>query len=271
MGIRKKTSSGFTVEQKYQLYEASVQCPENDISFINEKFKELRGRKPLTLREDFCGTGYISCEWVQQSPKHEAWGLDLDPEPVNYGKNTHYVKLSKSQQRRMHYDLKNVMKPVGFKADVCAAFNFSYYIFKKRQELVEYFKMARKGLTKDGIFIIDLFGGPDSQTVMEEETEHDTHSYYWDCDKYNPLTNECLFRIHFKPKGQKKKVKNVFTYDWRMWTVPELRDIMTDAGFSKTFTYWEGEDEDGDGDGIFIETQDAENCDSWVTYIIAVA
>ena len=76
-----KTSKEF---DKYYYYEKSVQNPENEISFFNEKYEELRGKKPITLREDFCGTGAISCEWVNQSPEHKSWGVDLDPEPVEY-------------------------------------------------------------------------------------------------------------------------------------------------------------------------------------------
>ncbi len=45
---------------------------------------------------------------------------------------------------------------------------------------------------------------------------------------------------------------------------------MEEAGFSKTVGYWEGEDEeDGSGDGEFFATDEAENCDAWVTYIAA--
>jgi hypothetical protein len=56
-----------------------------------------------------------------------------------------------------------------------------------------------------------------------------------------------------------------------MWGIAELREIMEDAGFSKTIAFWEGEDGDGGGDGIFYETNKAENCESWVTYICALS
>ena len=58
-------SKKLTREEKYQLYEASVQNPETDIKFINREFKKIRGRDPKILREDFSGTGQMACAWVK--------------------------------------------------------------------------------------------------------------------------------------------------------------------------------------------------------------
>ena len=85
---------------KYYYYEKAVQNPSNEVEFFNEKFEEIRNRKPHTLREDFCGTGAISCEWVKQGEDYFSWGVDLDPEPVDYGKNHHLTRLSEKQQTR---------------------------------------------------------------------------------------------------------------------------------------------------------------------------
>ncbi len=266
----KKVIKHFSIEDKYKYYEKSVQNTEGELETLNKIFKEIRGRKPFTLREDFCGTAKLACEWTTQSNKHKAYGIDLDPEPVKYGKENHYSKLSKSQQSRMQYIMGNVLDDYSSrKADLVVAFNFSYFIFKKRAELLNYFKHVRAGVEKDGLFLLDLFGGPDCQTEIEEETQHPNFSYYWDCQKFNPITNECMYAIHFKPKGMKKQ-KDIFTYDWRMWSMAELREILIDAGFSKTYGYWEGDDGEGGGDGNFVRTEEAETCEAWVTYIAAL-
>ena len=55
-----------------------------------------------------------------------------------------------------------------------------------------------------------------------------------------------------------------------MWSVVEIREILEEAGFSKTVAYWEGTDEDGDGDGNFYQSEEEENCESWVTYVAAI-
>lgn len=263
-----KREANLTLEKKYKLYEASVQNHMADIEFIQEEFKKMRGREPKTLREDFGGTGAMACDWVKESKDNRAWAIDLDPEPVEYGKATHLVRLNDEEKTRMEYVMGNVLDDYDMMNDVTVAFNFSYFIFKKRAELLKYFKQVRKNLNKDGAFFVDIFGGTECFQEMVEETEFKKHSYFWDCDSYNPLTNEVLYYIHFKSKGT--KYEKVFTYDWRHWTVREITELMEEAGFSKVVTYWEGEDEDGDGDGEFYESKVEENCESWVTYIVGL-
>jgi SAM-dependent methyltransferase len=253
---------------KYKYYEKSVQNVGFDVEFVRDQYKHFRGKAPRVLREDFCGTGKLMCEWVKDHKDNVAFGLDLDPEPVNWGKEKHYAKLNDNQQKRVTYNLKNVLAPIKERPDAVGAFNFSYFIFKERKTLLEYFKAIHKNLKDDGMFFLDIFGGPESQTLQVEETEHDKFSYYWDCDKFNPLTHDCLFHIHFKVKG--KKYREAFTYDWRFWTLPEVRDVLLEAGFSDVKTYWEGDDEEGGGDGEFYLSNEEENCESWVTYIAAI-
>lgn len=260
-------SSSIDIELKYHLYENSVQCHESDIEFINEEFKKLRNRKALTLREDFGGTGALACDWAAQSSQHQAWAVDLDPEPISYGKSNHYQRISADAQKRMEYIEGNVLDKYDFKTDVQVAFNFSYFIFKKRSELLSYFKSVREHLNKDGVFFVDIFGGTESCQELMEETEHDDHTYMWDCDSYNPLNGEVQYYIHFKTHSDDKLYERVFSYDWRMWSIREIVELMEEAGFSKVITYWEGVDDDGDGDGIFYQSKIEENCESWVTYI----
>ena len=256
---------------KYEYYEKAVQNTDHELEFLNKVYKKKFKKDAKVLREDFCGTGMLACEWVKQSKKHTAFGIDLSAEPIEYGKENHYSKLSKDEQKRMVYHEKNVLDCAGMKADIIVAFNFSYFIFKERKQLLDYFKSIRKSMKKDSVFLIDLFGGPDCQVLQEEETDYGKFSYYWDLDHFNPITNEVTYYIHFKPKG-KKKIREVFTYEWRHWGLPELIDLLHEAGFAKTVPYWEGDDGDGGGDGDFYEaTESEENCESWVTYISAYA
>ena len=266
---KNKESGGQEPFNKYVYYERAVQNPQNELDFFNEKYKSIRKKAPKTLREDFCGTAAISCAWVDQGPEHHAWGVDLDPEPIEFGRENHLAKLDGETQERMRYLEGNVLNTETPKVDVCFAFNFSYYIFKKRKELLEYLKAAYSSLNDDGVFFMDLFGGPDSQTVMTDVIKHPGFKYYWECQMFNPITSDCRFAIHFKRKGEKKR-KDVFVYNWRMWTMMELRELLEEAGFKSTIAYWEGEDEDGDGNGEFYATEEAENCDAWVTYIAAL-
>ena len=261
---------GIPVDLKYRLYEKAVQNHEADIEFLNKEYKRLFDKAPLSLREDFGGTAAMACDWVKQGRDHVAWGIDLDTEPIKYGMENHYSKLDKSEKERMRYIEGNVLSDYEFKADIIVAFNFSYFIFKKRKQLVDYFKKVREGLNKDGVFFVDIFGGNECRQELVEETDHGKFSYFWDCDSFNPLTEEVQYYIHFKTHKDGKKYKRAFSYDWRMWSVGEIKDIMEDAGFSKTITYWEGTEDDGTGDGNFYPSTEEENCESWVTYIAAI-
>jgi hypothetical protein len=74
--------------------------------------------------------------------------------------------------------------------------------------------------------------------------------------------------IHFRfPDGS--KLKRAFTYEWRIWTLPELRELLLEAGFASARVYWEGEDDDGEGNGEFTETDEGTPDLAWVSYIVA--
>ena len=257
-------------DEKYSLYERSVQNPETDIEFINQKFADIRSQKPLTLREDFGGTGHFCCEWVKQGPQHLASVIDLNPEPLGYGKKHHRSKLEKNQRKQVHYRQMNVLDPATMKTDLVVAFNFSYFIFKQRRELLAYFTQVRNSLKPEGVFFLDCFGGSECYAPIEEETQHDGFKYFWDLDSINPINNHVIYHIHFKKKG-KAKYKKAFSYDWRMWSLPEIRDILEEAGFQHTLVYWEGDSEDGDegGNDEFDACEHTEQCESWVVYLAA--
>jgi len=124
-------------------------------------------------------------------------------------------------------------------------------------------------LAEGGIFVVDLHGGPESMQELEEETEQDDESftYVWDQDKINPISGHAQMHIHFRfPDGS--EMSNAFSYDWRLWGLPELTDIFHDAGFSAVDCYWEGTDEDGEsGNGEFEISTEGEARLSYVAYL----
>lgn len=264
--VHKKQSG--VVFDKYTLYHKSVQSADTDVVFFKKVYKELRSREAKVLREDFCGTFALSCEWVKLNRSHSAWGVDLDPEPLEYGKSHYLPKLSADQQRRVHLLEGNVLTSQLPKADISVAMNFSYFVFKSRDLMKQYFTNVYKALNTNGVFLLDLFGGSLCYDSNEEMTNHKDFTYYWDQASFDPVTNKALFHIHFRPKG-KKKVERVFTYDWRMWSIPELRDILHEVGFKKSHVYWEGTTAKGGGDGKFTRTEKGESCQSWIAYIAA--
>lgn len=252
---------------KYWYYQNSVQSPEVDAAFFDRLYLDLKGKKAKSFREDFCAAFALCCEWVKIDTDKKAFGIDLDPEPLEYGR-THYLsEIAPSEQKRVEVLQQNVLSPEMPRADIIAALNFSYFGFKTRPLLKEYFANCLHTLNNDGLLILDCFGGPSCMEPNENETEYDEFSYFWDQDTFDPISNEGMFYIHYKPKG-KKKVEKVFTYDWRLWGLAELKDLMEEVGFKKVHFYWEGTDEDGEGDGNYEKVTVGENCDSWVAYIV---
>ncbi|MBI2601753.1 MAG: class I SAM-dependent methyltransferase [Deltaproteobacteria bacterium] len=255
---------------KYHYYALAVQSPDADAKFMRDTYKELRGKDPFLLREDFCAAFAISCAWTKLGGKYRAVGVDFDPEPIAYGR-THYVsQLTSSQASRLEILQKNVLDQDLPAVDIVCALNFSYFGFKKRNTLRQYFQSVFTSLKKDGVLILDCFGGSQCWEPNVDETEHEDEnfSYFWDQDTFNPITHHAMFYIHFKRKGERKR-ERVFTYDWRMWTIPELRELLEEVGFRKSTVYWEGSDDDGEGDGVFTPSEEGEDCEAWVAYIVA--
>ena len=253
---------------RHALYEASVQNVESEVEFIRDTFRQLRGRTAMSFREDFCGTAAAACEWIRQGPAHTAVGVDIEAEVLDWGRRNHVAKMKPDQQERLTLFHENVLHVNAPPVDVVGAFNFSYYLFKTRDQMRTYFEAARKGLKADGVFILDAFGGHEASEEMKEKTKYDDFTYVWEQENFYPITGEMLCHIHFKfPDGS--KLKKAFTYDWRLWTLPEIQEVLKEAGFRKVTVYWEGTDEDGEGDGEFTPDDKGEADAGWIVYIVA--
>jgi len=252
---------------KHTLYEESVQNPESDIEFLTHVYKKAYRKPPLALREDFCGTAKLCVEWVKSAPERSAVGLDLD-EPTLAWATRHNVSTLAENQKRVQLLKRNVLEDIPSKADVIVAFNFSYCIFKERETLLSYFKKAHEGLGENGMFSIDIHGGTETREPVEEETEYESFTYVWDQEPYDPITGNAMRYIHFKFKDG-SQIRRAFTYNWRIWDLPEIQDILRDAGFREVDVYWEGATKNGEGTGDFRKTQKAEEEQAWVSYVIA--
>jgi len=251
----------------HHLYEESVQCVEAEIDFVDQTYRELRGREAASLREDFCGTMNTSCEWIRRRKDNIAWCVDIDPEVLAWGENHHIANLTRVQRSRIHIIQGDVTRVGTPPVDIVLAMNFSYWIFKDRKTMVRYFRHICKNLKDDGIFFLDCFGGYEAFREMTESTEFKDFTYVWDQHRYNPVTGEGLFHIHFRFKDG-SRIRKAFTYDWRVWTLPELTEMLTDAGFSPS-VYWEGTDKNGESNGVFTRTCRGEADAGWIAYIVA--
>ncbi len=254
---------------KHTLYERSVQTPSADAQFIRRIFKKLRGRTPLTLREDFCGTAALCCEWVKAGSSAIAYGIDLHKPTLDWGRRQHVSRLG-PRGSRVHLIQGDVLDNLNVRTDTAAAFNFSYFCFKERPLLLRYCRSVHNALVPDGLFFLDIYGGPDSYKVQKEETDHGDFTYVWDQARVNPVTGEVLNHIHFE-LADGRKVQRAFTYDWRLWSIPEVTDVLLESGFSHVQVYWEGTDtKTGDGNGVFRLSRKGDDSDAYIAYLVGI-
>ena len=254
---------------RFVYYERSVQHPPADVAFLQRTFQALRGRPGRTLREDFCGTAALCAEWVRRSPMNFARGIDLDEATLNWGIEHHVVPLGR-RAANLELIRADVRDRFRFKSDIAVAFNFSFFCFKERETLLRYFKSVRNALADDGVFYLDIYGGPEAMELREEKTDFGDYTYVWDQAAFNPITHEIRCHIHFEfPDGS--VMRRAFTYDWRLWSIPEMEMIAREAGFSDFVVYWEGTDhKTSEGNGIYKPSRKGDNAPAYVCYLVAV-
>jgi len=261
---------------RHLLYQHAVQDVEAEIDFVEQAWSDLRQRPAVFLREDFCGTANTACEWVMRDDNHQAVGIDLDREVLNWGRLNRLTQLDEEQLERIELLNEDVLQTRPGLADIILAMNFSYYLFRKRDDLREYFVNVLDGLVSDGMLILDAYGGYEAPMVLTEsrdcqDDDGNDFTYIWDQSTFNPIDSCMNCLIHFEFPDQ-SRMEAAFSYHWRLWTLPEIREILYEAGFSTVDIYWEGTDEiKNEGNGIYTPSEIGDADPGWVCYIVAQA
>lgn len=253
----------------HELYQLAVQSPGVDAAFLSKLFKKLRGREARHVREDFCGTAYFVSAWLRRHRDNTAEGYDIDADTIEWGKGHNFAGIAEWERRAELY-VEDVRRPSRRRPDLRFAPNFSWMIFTERSVMVDYFRSVHADLAEDGLFVFDIYGGWEAAEEMEEKRRIDAgFTYIWQQKAYHPASGFYHCAIHFQFKDG-SRLNNVYDYRWRLWTLPEVIDILKDAGFSRVDSYWEGTDPDGvSGNGVFKLDPRGENCPAWVTYVVA--
>lgn len=276
---KKKQSMAATAD-KYALYRLAVQAPEHEVEEFVHFYKDAWGRPPMTLREDFCAAAAVCCEWVKSHKDRKAIGVDLDPEPLAYGTKNYLSELSDEQRARVKLLEQDVLETRA-KAEVIAAQNYSFFIFKTRDLVRRYFQAVHRSLEDEGIFVLDMMGGSSmlddeieesrqvARPTREDKEKNPPFRYVWEEKSFNPITHDVLFRIHFRfPDGS--EISPAFEYDWRLWTLPEVRELLEEAGFSESHVYWETVDKNGEGSGKYRRETVGRPDQAWLAYVVAL-
>lgn len=208
---------------KFDLYTLCVQDPPRMVEFL----EAVHARSPKVLRDDFAGPGAIARAWARRSTAHRGIAVDVDAAPLAKAKGAARV-------RRVVADVRQVRE----KADVVCALNFGVCELHERRDLLRYLMQVRRTLHSGGVLVCDLYGGSDSfarsttrRTIRVDART--TVKYAWVQDGGDAATGRVRNRIHFDVQRGKRveRFRDAFVYDWRLWSIPELCEAMTDAGF----------------------------------------
>lgn len=244
---------------RHKLYEQSVQQPVVMAGFIQELFAQFVGRPPITLREDFCGTAQLAATWVASDCDRRAIGVDIDGDVLAWADTNNRAPLE-GDAKRLALVESDVLK-CRRTADALASLNFSHFIYKRRDQLVRYLKHAARCIKPGGLFICDTYGGPGAFEPCRDERKFNAFTYVWEQESYDALTNRVVNHIHFKFPGG-GTLRNAFTYDWRLWSIAELREAIAEAGLEEVGVCFESEDG-------FVDDLDTHEHQAWVAYLVA--
>jgi hypothetical protein len=269
------TGGGSTLAEladRHRLYERAVQCPRAEVDFIDRNYRLLRGHSARVLREDFCGTAAVGCEWVRRRKGNRALAVDLDGEVLAWGRTHNLSRLAPEPASRVTLLQANVQTVSTPPADIIAAMNFSYWLLGERAALAHYFRKVHRDLKDDGVFFLDAYGGYDAYRVVTEErqvrSDGLTYTYIWEQERYEPISGALVCHIHFAfPDGS--RLERAFSYQWRLWSLPEIRELLAEAGFRRVLCYWQGWNPDGTPDGQFVPVEEGEPDAGWVAYLSA--
>jgi SAM-dependent methyltransferase len=249
---------------RHVLYERAVQSPHAELGLLDRLLRRA-GQPARRLREDFSGTALLSASWVEAGLDRTAVAVDLDP-AVHRWAALHRLPALGAAAKRLRLVRADVRHAPRGPFDAVLALNFSYQVFQDRAALKAYFEAARRALVPGGLFMLDLFGGHLSQqAVTERRRIGGGVTYVWEHEACDPITHRVRCAIHFELPGG-RRLTRAFTYDWRLWSLPELNDLLAEAGFDRIEVQW-----DVEPPGVeprYRPRRHAANQGAWLAYLV---
>ncbi|MGI9310825.1 MAG: class I SAM-dependent methyltransferase [bacterium] len=227
---------------RHDLYQRSVQSPQHDAALLQRLYRQARGASAHHLREDFCGSAATLRAWLAQGADFTGEGYDIDPDALDWAARHHFRNAR--VRRRVNLRAADARARSRVAPDIRCAFNFSYWIFRERTEMLDYFRTARDDLGVGGVLALDLHGG--GEAFSEEEQVTDCGDFEVVCHQTDvcPVDHSANLALHFRfPDGS--QMRDAFRYRWRIWSLPEIADLLREAGFADIRVHWcieEGDD-----------------------------
>ena len=216
---------------RFDLYELCVTEPVRLARFL----AAVHAGSPFTLREDFSGTGALARAWPGVITGGRSIAVDTDPEPLARCRGAPGVRTIVSDAARCRAS-----------ADLVVATNFPIGYWHDRPSLVRYLRTVRASLRPGGVFVCDTYGGRDAMSRVTltrrlrgprgERIEQE-----WEQRDADPLTGMVTDVLHFRVKeagaSRDRVLRDGFVYRWRLWSIPELRETMAEAGLPAVEVY----------------------------------
>lgn len=267
----------FKPPSRYDLYQRTVQ----DVAALVPFLRAIHGRQPTTLAEDFCGSAACSIHWARTIKGGRAIATDIDPEPLTIAKRSS-AKLAPAARRRVRLVRGDVTRAkLPGPCDLIFVGNFSIGEIHDRAVLVRYLRRCKARLARGGSFVCDTYGGQTAFTTGSTMRNHPCPDlgasvvirYTWQQRKADPLTGMVENALHYRVLHAGEIIQELtdaFVYHWRLWSIPELRDAMHEAGFKKTSIYAKLADAiDAEGNAYVRPVDDTSELDD--SFIVCVA
>jgi SAM-dependent methyltransferase len=261
---------------RFDLYECCVQSP----SLLVRLLRGIHAGTPRVLREDFCGGGALSRRWVQDVAGGLCVAIDTDRAAL-----ARLRRLGRSGVRRgaIRIVRADALHPPASadipRPDVVFVGNFSIGEIHDRPRLIGYLRATRRRLAPGGVFVCDTYGGASALVTGAVRRVHPVPGspsvrvrYTWEQRSADPLTARVVNALHFRVEEDGRVVReftDAFVYRWRLWSVPELRDALLEAGFRDAEVYAQVPDAvDSDGRVYVSPVRDPEEVGE--SYIVCI-
>jgi len=250
---------------KHAIYQLAVQSPEADVALLQNLYRKSRGKKGYRLREDFCGTGLTLAHWVAQGKQFTGEGYDIDPDPVGWGRAHNLAPMGKAAERGVLH-VADARDPSTSAPDIRCAFNFSYWVFTTRSQMLDYLVAARLDLAENGVLVLDLTGGTEALQEEPFESKAGKFTLIWQQRSFSPVDHTADLTLRFR-MADGSEIDPPYRYRWRVWSIPEIRELLIEAGFQSSQVWWQDDDEKELG---YRLTSKGSNDPCWVACITAL-
>lgn len=233
---------------QHDCYELCVQSPRHVAPFLHA----LHGGEPTVLREDFSAAAALSRRWIadglRAGTKRRAVAVDLDPDILARAARENEAAGMSDAIRLIQGDCTQLPVSPADACDIIFVGNFSIGYIHDRAALLRHLRASRDRLALGnagfggGILVCDTYSGP---SAFKEASITRTHPgrtrelvrYTWEQREADALTAMVTNVLHFQVEIDGEVVArfpDAFTYHWRLWSIPELREALLESGFTST-------------------------------------